>query len=347
MITVEQLRISNDGNTLYLDAHVNKAHYFDNTFVDKVTILTEDQVSELDPSSFGDDYIYQSTSGKSNPITQLYKQPCVLSGEHLLNHGTEDGGWKINFDTSTNATTHALSFVFSGMFSTFENNTPFLLVTNTDYVPSQGFNSNNIIYKVTGSLYDGEYDSDHPIYMFKGFGNIGNSNILKFYLCVQKEDGTHQFTELIGTDNVNYLHFYYMPYSDGNVGEEKEIHLVLGINDFNEKFKANNLTENMFFVYITTKGTPSEDTPCRLDERTTLAVTFDYGIIFNRAMQYTREIANSCNIPMGFIDFILHYEALKLAIETEHYIPAIEHFKWLRNYSTDTSITTKDCGCHG
>lgn len=194
MIVIDQLRITDDGTALYLDAHVNKASYFDNVYIDKVTILTEKQVSELDPLGFGNDYVYQGT--------------------------------------------------------------------------------------VEGS--------------------------------------------------------------------EKEVHLVLNVNSLNEKFDAKDFTDNMFFVYITAKGTPASDTPCKLDEMTTLGVTLDYGLIYNNALCFTRELSDSCNVPMGFIDFILSYEALWLAIETEHYVVAIEHFNWLKNNGCGNNGTvTKGCGCHG
>jgi hypothetical protein len=120
------------------------------------------------------------------------------------------------------------------------------------------------------------------------------------------------------------------------------------MNDFNEKFTAGDLSHNMFFVYIECDGTPAPDTPCRLDEMTTLGVTFDYGIIFNQSMGYTRELTDTCNVSKGFIDFILKFDALKLAIETEHYVPAIGFWKWITQESSlSNSGFTKPCGCHG
>jgi hypothetical protein len=105
----------------------------------------------------------------------------------------------------------------------------------------------------------------------------------------------------------------------------------------------------MFFVYIECDGTPCPDTPCRLDEMTTLGVTFDYGIIFNQAMGFTRELGKDCDIPKNFIDFILNFDALKLAIETEHYVPAIGFWKWItqnRSFGRGGYLP-KPCGCHG
>lgn len=193
-VVIDQLRVSDNGKTLFLDVHVNKASYFNNVYISKVTICTEDQITETSPLSYGDDFIYQS----------------------------------------------------------------------------------------------------------------------------QYDEGT------------------------------REIHLVLDSNTFNEKFTKKTLSSNMFFAYIECAGTPDPCTPCRLDEPVTLAVTFDYGILFNQAMVYTKELANSCEIPAQFIDFILNVEALKLAIETEHYVPAIKRWKWLMDI-TDKGVATvyKRCGCHG
>ena len=147
-----------------------------------------------------------------------------------------------------------------------------------------------------------------------------------------------------------------LAYGDGYIYQEnadssqKEVHLVLNKNSFNEKFTASGLSSNMFFVYVECSGTPSSDAPCRLDEMTTLGVTLDYGAIYNPAMNYTRELGESCKIPRNFIDFILNYEALKVAIETEHYVPAIERWKWLMNNAsgkTTDHTNSKPCGCYG
>lgn len=194
MVIFDQLRVSDDGKTLFLDVHVNRATYFSNVYISKVTICTEDQIVETDPLYYGDDYIYQNT-----------------------------------------------------------------------------------------------YD-----------------------------EGT------------------------------RDVHLVLDSNSFNEKFSKSNLSSNMFFVYIECAGVPASDTPCRLDELNTLAVTFDYGVLFNQAMVYTKELANKCEIPSQFIDFILNVEALKLAIETEHFVPAIKRWKWLMDITDKgVAVVYKRCGCHG
>jgi len=119
---------------------------------------------------------------------------------------------------------------------------------------------------------------------------VEDADVLHFYLYKTNEDGTHELVRLDETDDMEFLHFYYMPYTYSVGSNAREVHLVLCANDFNEAFTAKDLTSNMLFVYITAGGTPSSDTPCRLDEMTTLGVTFDYGLIYNNAMCYTREL---------------------------------------------------------
>lgn len=128
-------------------------------------------------------------------------------------------------------------------------------------------------------------------------------------------------------------------------GNEKELHLALtAACDFELPF--NTLSDKLLFVYVICKGTVGECTPCRLDEMTTLGVTFDTGLLYQKVMQYTRELNKDCSIPKGFIDLILLWNGFKAAIETEHYIPAIEF--WKRLFKTgEFSITSKGCGCHG
>lgn len=195
MIIFDQLRISDDGKSLFLNAHVNGASYFDDMYIEKITICTEDQI--LDSGHYGDDFVYQ-VSYASSPV--------------------------------------------------------------------------------------------------------------------------------------------------------KEVSLVLTPQLLNEKFTGSTLSKNMFFVFAECTGTPAIDTPCTMDEATTVGVTFDYGALYNRAMNYTRELADTCNLPLHFIDFILNMEALKLSIATGNYQPAINYWKQLVGMGStlsDIGMSTKPCGCHG
>ena len=191
MVIFDQLRISDDGKTLFIDVHVNKASDFDNITLDRIVIQTQDQVSEMDPLTPGDSFIY-------------------------------------------------------------------------------------------------------------------NSQI---------------------------------------AGSEKEVHLALDANtDFEQVLQT--LSDKLLFVYVICKGTPGECTPCRLDEMTTLGVTFDTALFYQKVMQNTRQLADTCDIPKGFIDLILLWNGFRAAIETEHYIPAIDFWKKMFKFG-GTAYTSKPCGCHG
>ena len=126
----------------------------------------------------------------------------------------------------------------------------------------------------------------------------------------------------------------------------KEAALVLTVNDF-LTLKQSDMSRTLFFVYVKCKGTVGACVPCRLDELTTLGVTFDEKLLYQRVMNYTKSLADDCKIPVGFTDFILLWNAFKASIETEHYIPAIKFWNQLFDVDTIGNITYKGCGCHG
>lgn len=138
---------------------------------------------------------------------------------------------------------------------------------------------------------------------------------------------------------------YQKVFEDGT----KDAGLVLLPTDFNEQYMKSSFSGDLFFVYVKVKGTPDPCTPCTLDEEITLGVTFDEGLLYQRVMQYTKDLADSCQIPVGLTDLILQWNGFKAAVETEHYIPAIKYYNMMFN-SPDVgrgTFTTKHCGCHG
>ena len=126
----------------------------------------------------------------------------------------------------------------------------------------------------------------------------------------------------------------------------KEAALVLTVNDF-PTLKQSDMSRTLFFVYVKCKGTVGACVPCRLDELTTLGVTFDEKLLYQRVMDYTKSLADDCKIPVGFTNFILLWNAFKASIETEHYIPAIKFWNQLFDVGTIGNITYKGCRCHG
>jgi hypothetical protein len=128
----------------------------------------------------------------------------------------------------------------------------------------------------------------------------------------------------------------------------RELHLALNSStDFKEVL--NTLSDSLLFVYVVCKGVPCVDAPCRLDEMTTLGVTFDEALLYQKVMQFTKELADNCTVSKGFIDMILLWYGFKASIETEHYIEAIDFWKkmFFGHHGVEGLSTYKPCGCHG
>lgn len=348
MVIYDQLRISDSGQAMIINAHVNKARYFDNVYMKRITILTEDQVSEVNPLNFGEDFIYQTEITPDEEIETIYDRPQILSENQLFSKMNYNGGWNIPY-TPKSEEDNALSVVLSGKFSSLDSEyAPKLVVTNSAFNPTiDNIYSQEVFFTVDGTHHN---EKGHQTWLFKGKGDIKNCSNLYFYLFKQTSQGVFTYVRLDTTDDYNFLHFLWQIYAFHAVTVRKNLNLILTKNDFNEKFAASDLSHNLFFVYIECEGTPDPCTPCRLDEMTTLGVTFDYALLFNQAMNFSRELADNCNIPHNFQDFILNFNALKMAIETEHYVPAIKYWNYMMGSTgtlSGTNVTTKPCGCHG
>ena len=183
----------------------------------------------------------------------------------------------------------------------------------------------------------------------------------------EKDCKSKDYTGISETDpyvpNNNYV------YKSEISGNEKELHLRLTKADFDAafvnmnsgggldsskpyakvSFNKPNFSDSLFFVYIICKGVDSECTPCVLDSsKPTVGVTFDEKLLYQRAMDYIKQLSDNCTVPREFIDFILLWNGFKASIETEHYVPALKYWQMLfDNPKFINGITTKGCGCHG
>lgn len=106
------------------------------------------------------------------------------------------------------------------------------------------------------------------------------------------------------------------------------------------------LGETLFFVYVIAKGTPSADTPCGMDNQTTLGVVSNLYPFYKAMISYMKEVEDSCGIPKNFIDSLLRFYALELSIRTGHYAQAIKYWnKFFKDIKSRTINT--GCRCHG
>lgn len=148
----------------------------------------------------------------------------------------------------------------------------------------------------------------------------------------------------------------YAPPSEGYVYQydfeqgEKEFSMSLIPFNFNEHFSKSTFSDDLFFVFIETVGEPLDTVPCGHDSPYTIGVTFDTALLYQSAMSYTKQLADSCEVSQGFANFILLWSAFKASVETEHWVSAIDFWKMLFEktpYSSLSYSTGRRCGCHG
>lgn len=104
--------------------------------------------------------------------------------------------------------------------------------------------------------------------------------------------------------------------------------------------------KTMFFVYVIAGGTPAADTPCRWDENKALHTLVDVQLLYNTMIQYVKELSKDCSTPDNFINAILQFNAVDLALKTNQYPLAID--LWKRFYSDiESNVVLPNCGCNG
>lgn len=121
----------------------------------------------------------------------------------------------------------------------------------------------------------------------------------------------------------------------------KSYRIEVNKNDSTLTFK-----DNLLFVYVKTNGTPASDTPCGMDNITTLGVVSNLYPLYQHAFSYIKELGDTCSIPKNFINYILQYKVFELAIKTGHYTKAIKYWKKFFMGIKD-SVITSNCGCYG
>lgn len=127
-------------------------------------------------------------------------------------------------------------------------------------------------------------------------------------------------------------------------GDQKSIRFVIKNEDL--AFTLTPKTkDNIFFIYVKTKGVPASNTPCGLDIPITTAAAVENYSIYRRALKYIRESYEKCDIPRNFIDFILRYKAFQLALKTRDFPLAVKYWKMFTSSYSKNKI--KGCGCHG
>ena len=139
----------------------------------------------------------------------------------------------------------------------------------------------------------------------------------------------------------NPVYSYYVPNGVSQLTKktysQKHVRLVLTPNDLP--------LNGLLFVYVRAKGTPAPDTPCGLDNITTLGTVTNMYPFYQQAMNYIGELASNCSIPQNFTDYILKLKGLELAVRTGNYPDAIKYFNKFFKNKSDVVIRKGGCGC--
>lgn len=106
------------------------------------------------------------------------------------------------------------------------------------------------------------------------------------------------------------------------------------------------LKDDILYVWVTTDENITGEPPCGKDIPRKLGVCINWQYIYNLAMPFIKEAATTCDTNDDFIDFILRYKSIILAIKTGHYTIANKYWnKFFKNKVNNYNI--KRCSCNG
>jgi hypothetical protein len=135
---------------------------------------------------------------------------------------------------------------------------------------------------------------------------------------------------------------YYKEISNENGKPVKFINICL--NDYD--LPDISLKDDILYIWVTTDENIIGEPPCGMDIPRKLGVCINWQYIYNLGIPYIKETSKCCDIADGFVDYILRYKAVLLAIKTGHYTMANKYWnKFFKNKTNNYNI--KNCGCNG
>jgi len=183
-------------------------------------------------------------------------------------------------------------------------------------------------------------DDGHQLYIDAHVGKTScfdGVTIESLYICL----GSQVYeTQTIDPESNGYI---YRKEYDGDV---LEIHECISIDDDSLIYNRTSFSKDLFFVYVGCSNVPEDYDYCASVGNYVLEVVFDDNLLYQKVMQFTKDLADDCQIPVAFTDFILLWNAFKASVETEHFIPAIKFYNMLFD-NLGVGPAAKPCGCHG
>lgn len=117
-----------------------------------------------------------------------------------------------------------------------------------------------------------------------------------------------------------------------------------GTKHIRQFIDIDSIGNNIFFVWVVTKGNPTEDTPCGMKDAITLGVVYNKLPIYNISMKYINSI-EGCDIPREFMDFIFRKKAFEVCLEVGNYNQAIKY--WNKFFTGIKESQVSNCNCYG
>lgn len=100
-------------------------------------------------------------------------------------------------------------------------------------------------------------------------------------------------------------------------------------------------------VKVYTKGYPSTDTPCGMDEEYVVGITYNESVLYDKGLSFIHQVGQDCNIPDDFINWILSSSAFDLALKSGNMNDALSWWLRLTSNRSNGYSRNSNCGCHG
>lgn len=100
-------------------------------------------------------------------------------------------------------------------------------------------------------------------------------------------------------------------------------------------------------VKVYTKGYPSSDTPCGMDEEYVVGITYNESVLYDKGLSFIHQVGQDCNIPDDFINWILSSSAFDLALKSGNMNDALSWWLRLTSNRSNGYSRNSNCGCHG
>jgi hypothetical protein len=100
-------------------------------------------------------------------------------------------------------------------------------------------------------------------------------------------------------------------------------------------------------VKVYTKGYPSADTPCGMDEEYVVGITYNESVLYDKGLSFIHQVGQDCNIPDDFINWILSSSAFDLALKSGNMNDTLAWWLRLTSNRSNGYSRNSNCGCHG